>query len=509
MVEEHECPVRRLPENFYTSPEGAYFPNRILQDNGRMRKFYEIANSITPLENVKRRLKDLIFNNCAGRNFPLPNNAGDFIGAVDSEKADDPRLKNCIVLIKVKGKLAVAGGFNDIGEAMTQTIAREAAEETGATHVDNFVVFGEQSVKIRDNRFQVISACASAVIDPEELQAKDDADEIVIVPLIDENGDLNDSYFAKGEYLDAKGKKFSHDGLRADHGEIITKLYNWWKENGKPKGLALDQALKEWSKLHPQKWFSDYNEHPAGADVYPRLDTPYGQIWFTPNVKFALEQTIKILAEANIEDAERKAQQFVINNIKADILPQFPQAATTVDCLIMEGDSLIVFQRADGRLSLPGRFYSPEPQGSPHEEETMFAPNLATFAQQVSVDEFGIDFRPKYFVGTVGGKVALGRQTDDRYPRLSYVFAGIPTATYTPKEGDIPPGSKIIKIPIWENKAEGILSKEILQGINGQGWAYGHTGEILIPLLGPALQILDPTRRLTAEQAVRRQQLFL
>jgi hypothetical protein len=112
-------------------------------------------------------------------------------------------------------------------------------------------------------------------------------------------------------------------------------------------------------------------------------------------------------------------------------------------------------------------------------------------------------------VGTVGGSVALGKQADDRYPRLSYVFAGILATIYKPTEKDIPPGSKIIEIPIWEDKTRRILSKEIKEGINRTGWAYGHGPEILESYLPSLLSSLDPDGKLTAEQIMRRRQLSL
>ncbi len=497
-----------LPESFRPGGDPLYLPHRYLEENARMIRFNRLADRTGVNDMARQRLKDLVFNNCAGRNFSLPDNAGDFLGAVDSEK--NPDLANCIVLVKVKDPssnedaqkfiLAIPGGFNEFGETIERTIAREGFEETNAKNASNFVLLGEQSNLIRDNHYHVISESAACVLNYDELKAKDDAREIIVVPLINKDGSFNHSYFKAGSYVDATGKEFAHDGLRADHGEVINQTYLWWKVNGEPKGWTFDETLKQLSIGERQEAFKNFHANPP-EEVYERRLFKAGEILLTPNVKFALEKSTEILKAAGAPDAEETAAKFIIELLdeENDLLPRFPQRATTVHCLVVEGDDLVVFQRKDGSLGLPGKYYSPEKPNSSYQQKYTFARNLRDFAVEVAEKEFGIDFRPKTFIGAA----ALGDQLDEPYPTLSYVYAGVSTASHRAKVLDIPQASKIVKIPIWEDKKKGILSKEILEGIDGQGWAFNHGIRVIQLYLKPFLVTKDPDGRQSAEDILR------
>lgn len=508
--------VGGLPERFRSLEEGMYFPNRYLENNARMLRYDRIATQTTPLDLVLRRLKDLIFFNCAGRNFSLSDNAGDFLGAIDTGK--NPELKNCIALVLVKDPtsnpndstpkfiLSIPGGFSSIDESMESTIGREGFEETGAKNTSNFVIIGEQSTHERDSRYNVISTSAACVVDKSELKARDDAKEIIIVPLLDEYGRLNSSYFKAGTYTDATGKEFSHQGLRADHDMVINEAYHWWRLNGLSKGWSFDEALKNLSIGSQQEAFKKFIAHPPGTDNYElRYFESVGNILLTPNVKFALEKSIEILQAAGVVNPETKAAKFVYELIEYDLLPKFPQKATTVHCLIAEDDNLVVFQREDRTLALPGKYYSPEMNENYHERYN-FSPNLVTFAAQVARDEFDTDFRATALVANA----SLGDQPDEPYPSFSYVYAGVHTNAQHPRVGmGLSEGSRIIRIPIWKDKTKRILSKEIRDGIDGHGWAYNHGNRIIEGYFRDFIAENDNNGRMTAEQTLREKQLYI
>lgn len=491
MTEKEMIASPNKPENFRGNEPG-YYPERIVGETVRVKNLNGLIEEFCEdNETIRKRLSDLIIYNSYGRVFPSPNHAADIIGVVDGEK--NSKLKNCIAMVIVKGKLAIVGGFNDMGEAITQTGAREASEEIGAKNIKGWVFVGERSDPVRDNRFVVVSTCMAGIVDPSEVLAGDDAEKVVFLPLIDESGDLNDSFFDGGTYTDALGKDFSHTGLRADHGETLRNFYFWWKEHGRDKGLSLAQTLKLMSAGVPQNWFEGYKVHPSEAEKYETLSVDEKKLLLTPNVQFTLEKVKKIFTEAGLENFEQKAKLFVFKCIEADVLPLFPQAALTVDCVIFKGDRILVHRLPDGRFALPGSFVS-------HEKDEA-GKTIEVTAKEVIFNKYGLDFSPNTTLGTVGGLVATGEEADKRYPRLSVVKVGTVSAAYSPTPKTLPTGSQIVEVNIWKDKEKGVLSEEITQAI----WAYSHSKEIIQTLVLGFLKTLDPQGKYTAEQLVRRQ----
>ncbi len=508
------------PENFRGNEFG-YFPERIVELTKRVITLnYLIDSSLSQrdsdLEKVKFRKKlfDLVVYNAFGRVFPNPDSAGDFVGVVDPKKTKDSAvLRNCIILTKIRtedgDKLAIAGGFAQAGEAMTQAVARKASSEIGASNVADYVFFDEESKPNRDPRKVVVSTCIAGLVDSTKLK-----DNVFFFPLFDpQTGRLNDDYFKPGTYTDAKGQTITHQGLRADHDIIITKLYKFWLDHseigidGQSSRLSLDETLQKISPATPQEWFKHFQDYPSSEGKIT-AETDNGkteQIKMTPNIQFAIEKAEQIFKEYRFSDARKRAENFVLQCVKDDILPEYPQSAVTIDCVLVKsdttGDKLVVQQKADGTLALPGSFYSPE-----FEDARRQGQSVDQIAQVLVASKLGVDFRPSYYLGTVGGTVALGHQADQRYPRLSHIYAGIITGAYKPSPGSgLEEGSNIVEIPIWQDKKKGILSTAIQEGIDKKGWSYDHNREIIIPLLISLLKTLYPSGKLTAEQIIRQQ----
>lgn len=499
-----------MPENFRGNEFG-YFPTRIIEETERVGAFRKVRDCIlaekpSDMAKIKYRQKlfDLIFHNGFGRVFPIPNSTGDFIGVVKPQSSSAGiNLDNCIVAIIADGKLSLAGGFNHPEEALTQTVARNATHKLGVSNITDYTFFGEQSNPNRDNREITVTSCCAGAVQAEEAIRKNG---VYLLPLYDEYYQPVD-YSKAGEYVDATGKKFTHTGYRLDHELIVRKFYNFWKkhsevvENGTIRRLPLAEMLKRVSAATPHEWFKDFKDYPEAEG---NVDVNGKALRLTPNIKFLLEKAEAIFSEYQLRDPHEKALEFISELVDADVVPEHPQASVTVDCLLVKsdetGDKLIVHQLPDGRLSLPGSFYSPDPR-----EVMDKSQDLETFAKEVMARKYAVDFKPCYYAGTVGGKVATGDYADKRYPRISHIEAGIITNAYSPKPGKgVPEGSQVIEIPIWENKEKCILSKEITEGINNQRWAYSHNSEILVPLLPNLLKTYDPSGKLTAREIMMR-----
>lgn len=480
---ERSTPLPRIPENFRSTPEG-YYPHRIVESTKRVKALQEINSHFEP--RTQERLFDLVIYNAYGRVFPTPNSASDFIGVVDDTDGYEPPTysrqaayspyENCIVLGKVKGQLALLGGFNDIGEAMTQTAVREATEEGNIKSIESLSFVGEASAPDRDERFAVVSSLVTGIVKADEIKnAGDDAEGVFIVKLTNGFfGTLNPELRSKGSgtITDIYGNKIAHNGIRADHRELLRKLHWYWKSHGIP-GQSLATVVRKMSGTVPQEWFEGATKHPKGMDNYSSISIGTDRLLLTPNIQFTIEQATKIFVEAGEEQetAISMAQKFALDAYKADVLPLFPQAAVTLDCVILEGDTIIAHKLPNGQLSLPETFYSPEKDD--------ITDNLSSTAKQNVHDKYGISYEPHYYLGTVGGTVALGKQADDRYPRLSHVYVGVANRGIPTAGSKLPSGSEIVKIPIWKDKEKGVLSDEICNGLHNQGWIYGHNKEIL------------------------------
>lgn len=508
------------PENFQRPDLNSYTPDKILTKNDRMIQFNVMLMKTLGLSyslEARQRMQDLIFNNCFGRNYNTPNSASDFIGIPDPEKLPTQgkyanltkdQLKNCIVVATRKvlnqktGKdeiqLMAPGGFNDIFEAMAQTTLREAKEEINAQTVTDIHVLGQESNPLRDERMNVISVHSTGCVDASELKAKDDANGFMIIKLINDDGSFNRSWFEAGELIDVSGKTIVHTGVRADHKVIFSKLYDFWDrtntarlKRGEPI-IPLDQVLKSTKGIMPDQWYRNFHDHPEGTDKYSKFvgsDGALTKIDETPNVSFAFQKMKQILLEKKVDDAksEKLARELTAKMVQADMLPLFPQAAVTADCLLLKGNNLVVHKRKDGKYSLPGSFFEPKPN------ENI---DLTAFAKNMIYDEYHAYAEVVDYLGCVGGDVAMeGKQADERYPRLSHVFVA-----YQSADRKLEPQNKedeIVEIPLFD--ANGGLSKEIEAG----QWAYGHNKEI-IPLLINYLEQINPGRKETAEAALQK-----
>lgn len=533
-VLERFLPAGSVRENFHPPGEEGFYPNRIvkerlsdgtLTDTQRMHDLWDIINnaladhySTSIKTKYRQKLYDLIISNCYGKIFPAPDNASDFAGVVDTtQDSKDQRFENCITLIKGKdGKLKFAGAFNYCGEAPTQTAARVAAKELGVSKATNYVFLGEQSKPNRDPRSDpktdpkqkgkvIITSFYGGLVNPHEL-----SDEVIIVPLFTQEGGIprfNNLSIKGGVLTDSRGKQVEYTGFFADHKIMMKQMFeNWQTHNqidviGRTHPLSLAETLKEQSRHTPQEWFENYKDYPESKG---KINISGTEISLTPNIEFALSKTEDILTEYDTADkpfqkgwaAHQRALEFVKRCVEKDILPEHQGPATAVDCVMPKVDNIRVLRKKNRRLTLVGTFYSAEAHKARESGR-----NLRFLAESVMSDKIGIDARVCCDLGTVGGTVAMmGKQADERFPRVSFPKVLIDTGTYDSYPKDLPEGTEIIDIPIWKDKANGIISDEILHGIDGMGWDYGHNEEIIIPLFIGKLRQLNPAMDKTAEE---------
>ncbi len=505
--EQKEVEMSHKAENFRAPEDGEYFPERIVEETSRVVALREIIGKATaqvskddPREQVVRRkvaerLFDLVIHNAYGNIFPPVNSAGDAIGIPDEVHGD--QYENSVSLILRKDHtLAPPGGFNDMGEALTQTIAREDEEETNEK-LSETAILGTLSDPARDGRFTVVATVAAGITDPTKLlHALDDASEIIIVPLsdiIDQNGNLT-SFSEPGTYTDITGKEFTHNGFFAGHDKTFKMLHEYWQQHGKAEGLTLSQTIKKMSSTFPQEWFGGYKKHPAGTDTY-KVDMVNGKnLLMTPNVVFAWQQATKIFTEAGMSPdvAATAAKEFVYNAVNAkvaidgkeqtvELLPKFPQPSVAADCLLVTGrdhDQLLVKRRANGELVLGGSFYSPE--------HTEAGKSLEQFITNVVASRFHTNLVHPQYVGPVGGNAIRGEYADKRSPRITHVYTEFVPDDVALDTTGFPDGSELVKIPIWADDTHTTFSKEITEG----KWGFDHNEEIVQPLLRGALTLL-------------------
>lgn len=484
---ELEVAGKSAPENF-RGAEAGYYPDRIVEQTARIGRLQKIIDTATAViaeeqrELVAKRLFDLVVYNAYGNVFAPVNSAGDAVGLPDEEKYGDI-YKNSVSLI-VRGKdgcLAPAGGFNDIGEGVGQTIGREHEEEVSTQLLDPAVIT-ELSRPNRDERFTVISTVVAGSVNPHELHASDDAGKVVVVSLVDSNGSFNEDLFRVGTHTDIEGRDFSHNGMFAGHDETLRALYDYWQTHGKHEGLTLSQTVKKMSSYYPQEWFKGYTAHPAGTDNYEKTIVDGKTLRLTPNIRFAREKVAKIFSAAGVPDAEEKALAFISQAVESDILPTFPQPSVTTDVLALTSDNknLWVIKMSDGTLRLPGSFYSPE--------HTDVEENLQGFAKETVYSKLGVSFESGLYLGAVGGTQALERFADTRYPRVSHIFAG--SLKESPRlNQELYPGGEVVAIPIFG--PDGQLSQEITEST----WVYDHGTEIVEPLIRNAIALRELDRK--------------
>ena len=510
-----------------------------------------------PIIKARKELVDAVLFDCYGRIFPTPNSAADFIPVIDPKSIDFTKhpelvgknLDNCIALIKVGGKLAVVGGFNDIGESIAKTAGRELDEELGVDEIENAVQIGKASRSIRDKRFPVDATICSGVVKLDKLKPGDDAekDALIIVKLFDdETHTLNDSYFKAGTYTDITGKTFTHSGFRADHKFLVEKLYRYWQKYGEKQNLTLDQTLKKMSRIYHQDWFKDYEKHEEGADDYKpyffeglgstidktdistavtsvkkmldfwkikdsqKLAENYVQakglanlpdkldiLPETKNLRFAIDTASQILQEAGFDkDAKTRAEYFVHEAYEKNILPLFPQSSVSVDCLVVENDELYVEEISEKDCSvsyaLPGSFFSPDPKDPNKPWDPVIG--MKEFSQKMIWDRIRLDVQVEGFLVGAGGSDVVPGGADTRYPRLTNVIMARKSDAYIAEAKR--QGHKAVKIPL--KKPDGSFNDEIFK----LKWRYGHEKEIL-QQFREFLGLFDPSNQRTAEQIVR------
>lgn len=482
------------------------YPNRIVEVTSRTIELRRaIANYFLEDSEWFQKIWDIVIYGASGRVHGMPDQAADVVPVVKHRGI--ARLKNCIVLgrARASGQLAVAGGFNSTGEAMSETAIRELIEEMLSKYSDSsmlsrFVFIGERSSPPRDDRpIVVISTLMACQIDfiGTQISGTDDMDDIFVVPLITNDGDLNDSFFEAGTYTCAwSGKQFTHYGLRGDHELLLLMLYKYWKQYGEPLNLDLSQTIYRMSQTTPQLWFKFTPEVP----FYNRIERQYGRtLYMTENTAYALNEVAKVFIEGGYGEnhARRSAFNFVADMVEKNVLPLFPQSSAAVDLIIvLPGDRLLVVETPDG-LALPGSFYSAEKKDG-------FL-SILGYAKHIAWTKLGVEFHPRKFMGTVGGLVATGKPSDTRYPRLSYVYLGYLTKWLGVKQllGNLPDGWIAREIDIWNDKVD-CPSDAILNGINGKSWLYQHNLEILLPLLYPYLEVVNPKRKYSVIGLLRR-----
>ena len=526
----------RPPENFHSPGSSDFLPSRVLKEmvDGRLQDTYRVRtlrelidrNLLDKSEdmqfsllNTKKKLFDLVMHNAWGKAFPTPSTTEDFVGVIDHAKAKDGKFRNCIVLTSVRDengdtKLSLVGGYNQIGEAVTQTAARKTAKKTGAKNITHYTYCFEASEPNRDWRDVNATSVYSGLVDLDEL----DRSNTYIIPLTGDGDELNQAYFNAGVLTDVTGKQIEHHGMLIDHAILVTRYHKFWLRNSKMRinasgqieRTSLAEAIAEASKTTPQDWFNWEKYIP---DKFDRVDveggkivdrkSQNGQMRLTPNILFAVEKAEQIFKAFNVPNPHERAMRFICQCKEDDILPEYPPHAVTVDSILVDTDEmgndlLIVHQRPNGTLALPGGFYAPE-----QKDVNDSGLNLTNFARTVLAKKYGVDFRPCADLGTVSGTVALGREADPRYPRVSHVKIGIVTNAYNPEpQGGLEKGSKIVKIKLWKNKEKGELSDEIMNGIDGKGWSYGHNEEIIKPLLSRFFEHNDPARRKLLKELV-------
>lgn len=487
----------------FHTPEGQddlFWPNRKIGPEalGRMNTLRNCAReSIWRLEphipsgalrsELRTMLVDLIEANAFGRLYEIASQAGDLIPAIKSN--GDPKLKNCIAMIINRKRLATIGGFHDPmkAEALTQTTAREGLEEAKG-HMSNFVFIGEQSNPIRDERKPIVSAVSMALTDVESLEQGDDAEKVVIIKIFDDNGNLTPEALLAGDHVDARGVPYSHIGPRADHSMIIYENLNkFFKKFRKDPTEPLEDVVRRMSGTIDQKWYQ-FDPTQFHEDKYEKVSVDNVDMLMTPNMLFVREKARDILRLAGVPDeqADAAALSFMARMKLADILPEFPEGATTTDLILFsqqKPDHIVVAMWPNGKLILPGTYFTPIKDS---------AENLKMVSARTGWSKFGVDSHIFHCLGVAGGKVATGKQTEQGYPRNSFIFVGSTTqGLLTPFPRNLPAGSITMEIPIFK---PGTFepSDEVVNGINGQGWGYEHNKEILLPWFYPFIETVDP-----------------
>lgn len=480
------CRSSPTPEDFRRDGLN-YIGTKVVENTSRFQALQNIIEDqlescdITDKDTLRRRLLDLIVFNCHGRIFSIPNSCSDFIPVVDTDK--HPELKDALVMILHQDpdgqySLAFPGGYNDFGESIATTTVRELEEELGTSEPKNLVFCGEASSVERGGL--AVSSLTSGLVDPDKLEAGDDAEGFVLVNVLDDKGNLNSRFNNGGTFKDARGEEFTIRGFRDDHWFLLIKFHEFWSAYGRNQGLSFQETLKRMSTLTPQEWFAPENA-PA---LLPHEEILEDRgLKLTPNIGFALENVQKILQEAGVDNPENRAHDLIKKTVEAGVVPEYPQAPVTVDCLIIEDDNLVVLEDQNGRLRLPGTFFAPE--------ENEFGENLTNNTQRVVADKTGIHYRPAYYLGCVGGKDVLGRYADTRGPRLTHVFVGQSSKNRlaeNARQSQLPEGTKVIRIPIFSDSSRTQLSDRILSG----DWTFSHNQEILKPLLPKFIGAFDP-----------------
>lgn len=510
----------RKPEKF-TREDIMYTPNRITQervrtpegivvrDSKRIQDFQVLLEEITyespqklqqkvDEHTVRQRLYDLVIANAAGRIFPIPNSAADVIPVatgwteeqIQRIEAQGYNSDNCIVvgIGKKDKKLRVIGGFNDFGEELAFSGKREIKEEIGG-EAKNFVPFASFSRPTRDERFPVVSGCFAATVDVNGLSGSNEIEQVIIVPLIDQKGKFNRSFTVENTQLtDINGTSFSHQGVRADHKEVLRSLYNYWTDNRKSSQATLREVVEEMSAVFPQELvLGEVNaEEPETTFSLSIADNNGGSsnLRVTKNILFVLQNAAEIFKEAGYPDPIDRAIQFAQKAQAIDLLAPYPQAAVAADVFIIKNDNLVVqeFSKEDGtkEFRLLGTYYAPENNDS--------GKNFKELIESIAKTKTNLHLSAHAFLGITGSRIAV----DPRYPRNTFLFAGSISDDKLP-EGVLADGSLLREIPIWNAERSG-LSTQLTQA----QWGFGHKD--LLQFLQRSLQQLDPTHEESVQE---------
>lgn len=499
MLGETEQIYRPHPDiilNFHPNGERGFYPDRVYEHTPQLDALFQIINAYTPqMESVRHEeasvgLHDLIVHNCYGKLCKSPEHSGYFVGVMD--------FTDNIVLIKEGNHLALAGGYRRQHEAITQTIARKADERIHTSTASHFVLFSEKSKPIRNPSSHTIATCGSGVIHPDELSGSRDpaTNGAVVVPLVLPDGSINDSFFSSSRnMIDEQGRTVSHNGLRADHRDMLVDFYHYIQSHRKAYEHVCD-TVRRMSHAVSQDMFRYQKKYVP--IVYDHIIVGHTQLTLTPNIKRALDIANNIFAITGYKDHTERAKQFVADCVYADILPLVPEPETLLNCVIIEDDTILVEQTSlkDGsKLMIPHMHYSLK-EG---DETRSFISHISEYIY----DQHGLDAREIKFFSTTGGNE--NPETNSlQYPHIAYTYVMTRSRARVELPQKTKQGHIVFRIPIWEDKTKGIVSQEVRSGILGAGWVHDQNKHILLPLVIRYIRTMDPRGQLTAEQVLRR-----